>query len=138
MLENCCVHLHRRSIHLKQFKEIHKLKRFIGYAAVLALVSVPAFAAKNSAKINISRPVSVGTTQIPAADYKVTWNETGSKAQVTLTNGKSVITLPAKIVEEKHQYNSIRTDNKGGASILLGIDLSTVSVDFNSSTSSGE
>jgi hypothetical protein len=114
------------------------MKRFIGFAALLALVSVPAFAAKNSENITIGHPVTVGSTQLPAAEYKVTWTETGSNAQVTLTHGKSVVTLPAKVVEQKHNNNSIRTDDKGGASILLGIDLSKVSVDFASSTSSGQ
>jgi hypothetical protein len=114
------------------------LKRFIGYAAMLALVSAPAFAANNSAKITIGSPVTVGTTQLPAADYKVTWDETGPNAKVTLTHGKSVVTLPAKVVEQKHDYVSIRTDNKHGASVLIGIDLSKVSVDFKPASASGE
>jgi hypothetical protein len=105
---------------------------------MLALISAPAFAAKNSGKIVIGSPVTIGTTQLPAADYKVTWNETGPNAQVTLTHGKSVVTLPAKVVEQKHDYISIRTDNKTGTSVLLGIDLNNVSVDFKSPTASGE
>ena len=114
------------------------MKRFIGYAALLALISVPAFAAKNSEKINIGTPVTVGATQLPAAEYTVTWNETGPNAQVTLTRGKSVVTVPAKVVEQKHDNTSVQTDNKGGVSILLGIDLRKVSVEFKSSQSSGE
>ena len=105
---------------------------------MLALVSAPAFAAKNSEKITIGHPVTVGTTQIPAAEYKVTWNEAGSNTQVTLTHGKSVITLPAKVVEQKHNVNSVRTDDAGAASILRGIDLSKVTVDFLSTPSSGQ
>ena len=130
-------YVHCRSIHSRHFKEIH-LKRFIGYAAMLALVAAPAFAAKNSEKIIIGTNVTVGTTQIPAAEYKVTWNETGDNAQVTLTHGKSVVTLPAKVVEQKHMYNSVRTDTKGGANVMLGIDLGKVSVDFKAPAASGE
>jgi len=114
------------------------MKRFIGYAAILALVSAPAFAAKNSGNITITHDVTVGTTQIPAADYKVTWSETGSNAQITLTHGKSVVTLPAKVVEQKHNINSIRTDSKGGSTVLLGLDLNNVSVEFTPSPSSGQ
>ena len=114
------------------------MKRFLGYAAILALVSVPAFAAKNSENVTLSHPVTVGTTQIPAADYKVTWNETGSNAQVTLTHGKSVFTLPAKVVEQKHDIVSVQTDSKDGANVLQGINLSKVSVVFTSSPSSGQ
>jgi hypothetical protein len=114
------------------------LKRFIGYAAMLALVSAPAFAAKNSEKVTITHPVTVGTTNIPAADYKVTWNATGSNVQITLTNGKSVVTLPASVVEAKHGAVSVRTNDKDGASVLQGIDLHNVSVEFTSAPGSGQ
>jgi hypothetical protein len=110
----------------------------MGYAAMLALLSAPAFAANNSENINIGHPVTIGTTQLPAARYKVTWNGTGSNAQVTLTHGKSVVTLPAKVVEQKHGINSFRTVDKDGTSVLLSIDLSNVSVEFTPSPSSGQ
>jgi len=131
-------HPYRRSIHSRHFKEIHIVKRFIAFAALLALVSAPAFAAKNSENISIGHPVTVGTTQLPAADYKVTWTETGSNAQVTLTHGKSVITLPAKIVEQKNEMTSVHTVEKDGASVLLDINLRKVRVEFTSSPSSGQ
>jgi hypothetical protein len=114
------------------------VKRFLSYAALLALVAAQAVAAKNSENIVIGHPVTVGTTQLPAAEYKVTWNETGSNAQVTLTHGKSVLTLPAKVTEQKNRTNSIRTDSRDGATILVGIDLSKVSVDFTPSPGSGQ
>jgi len=119
-----------------------KIKRTLialsSLALALSAAEPKAFAAKNSEKITILSPVTVGTTQLPAAEYKVTWNETGSNAQVTLKHGKSVVTLPAKVVEQKHDAITLLTDDKGEASILLGIDLSKVSVDFESSPASGE
>lgn len=121
----------------RHFKEI-LLKRFIGYAAILTLLSIPAFAAKNSETITISQPVTVGTTQIPAADYKVTWNEAGSNGQVTLAHGKSVFTLPAKVVAQKHSVPSVLTDSRDGGKILVGLDLSKVSVEFTPAPSSGQ
>jgi hypothetical protein len=114
------------------------MKRFLGYAAMLALLSAPAFAAKNSEKITISSPVTVGSTQLPAADYKVTWNGTGSSAQVTLANGKSVVTLPAKVVEQKNNLTSVLTQTKDGANVLEGINLSKVTVTFTSAPASGQ
>ena len=114
------------------------MKRFIVYAAMFALVSAPAFAAKNSENITITHAVSVGTTQIPAAQYKVSWKETGPNSQVTLTNGKSVVTLPAKVVEQKHDISTVRTSNAGGTTVLLGIELGQVSVEFTSTPSSGQ
>ena len=114
------------------------MKRFLGYAAVLALLSAPAFAAKNSETISLAGPVTVGTTQLPAASYKVTWTATGSNAQVTLEHGKSVVTLPAKIVDQKNSLNSVLTSTKGGTSVLEGINLSKVTLVFTSSPSSGQ
>jgi opacity protein-like surface antigen len=114
------------------------MKRFLGYAALLALLSCPAFAAKNSEKVIIAHPVTVGATQLPAGEYKVTWSETSSNAQVTLTHGTSVVKLPAKVVEQKHDNVTVLTDNKGGTEILKGINFTKVSVEFTSSPSSGQ
>ena len=114
------------------------MKRFLGYAAMLALLAAPAFAAKNSDSITISQPVTVGSTKLPAADYKVSWTGTGSSAQVTLANGKSSVTLPAKVVDQKNSYNSVLTQSKDGANILQGINLNKVTVTFTSSPASGQ
>ena len=122
---------------LEAEEEIH-MKRFLGYAAMLALLSAPAFAAKNSENITISNPVTVGTTQVPAASYKVAWTSTGSNSQVTLTHGKSVFTLPAKVVEQKNNVSSVLTQTKDGANVLEGINLSNVTVTFTSVPSSGQ
>ncbi|HKF48212.1 MAG TPA: hypothetical protein VKB38_12700 [Terracidiphilus sp.] len=114
------------------------MKRFLLCAAMLALVSASAFAAKNSDKITIGRTVTVGTTQLPAADYKVTWSGTGSDAQVTLTHGKSVVTLPAKVTEHKNNVNSLVLVDKDGSTSLIGMDLGNVTVEFTPSPSSGQ
>jgi hypothetical protein len=114
------------------------MKRFAGYAAILALLSVPAFAAKNSSTVNISEPVTVGTTQLPAAQYHVTWTGTGSSAQVTLANDKSTVTVPAKVVDQKNSVNSVLTGNKGGSNVLEGINLNKVTLLFTPSPSSGQ
>ena len=114
------------------------MKRFVGYAAVLALLSAPAFAAKNSSTITIAEPVTVGTTQLPAADYHVTWTGTGSAAQVTLTSGKSTVTIPAKVVDQKNAISSVLTETKGGSTVLEGINLNKVTLVFTASPSSGQ
>ena len=114
------------------------MKRFVGYAAVLALLSAPAFAAKNSSTVIISEPVTVGTTQLPAAEYHVTWTGTGSSAQVTLANGKSTVTLPAKVVDQKNAVSSVLTTSKGGSNVLEGINLNKVTLMFTPSPNSGQ
>ncbi len=114
------------------------MKRMFVCAAMLALLSAPAFAAKNSETVNIPQAVSVGTTQLPAAEYKVTWTGTGSSAQVTLTHGKSTFTVPAKVVDQKNAQNSILTDSKGGANLLESINLKQVSLVFTAAPSAGQ
>jgi hypothetical protein len=114
------------------------MKRFVGYAAVLALLSAPAFAAKNSSTVTIPEPVTVGTTQLPAADYHVTWTGTGSAAQVTLASGKSTVTIPAKVVDQKNAVSSVLTSTKGGSTVLESINLNKVTLVFTSSPNSGQ
>ncbi len=114
------------------------MKRFVGYAAVLALLSAPAFAAKNSYTVNISEPVTVGTTQLPAAEYHISWTGTGSSAQVTLASGKSTVTVPAKVVDQKNAVNSVLTGTKGGSNVLEGINLNKVTLVFTPSPNSGQ
>jgi len=104
------------------------MKRFLGYAAMLAVLSAPAFAAKNSEKVTINAPVTVGTTKIPAADYKVTWTGTGN----------SVVTLPAKVVEQKNSVNSVHTSTENGTTVLKGMNFSNVTLEFSSSPASGQ
>jgi len=114
------------------------MKRFLGFAVMLAFLTASAFAAKNSEKVNISQPVTVGTTQLPAAQYQVSWTGTGSTAQVTLTSGKSTVTVPAKLVDQKNNTTSVLTESKGGSTILQGINLSKVTLMFSNSPSSGQ
>ncbi len=114
------------------------MKRFLGYAAMLALLSAPAFAAKNSDTINLPEAVTIGTTQLPAADYRVTWTGTGTTVQVTLAHGKSTFTVPAKLVEQKNNVNSVLTESKGGSNVLEGINLNKVSLTFSATPASGQ
>ena len=78
------------------------MKRLFGYALMLALTAAPALAAKNSQSLNFASPVKVGTTEIPAGDVKVTWTGTGDNVQVTLAENGKTLTIPAKVVDEKH------------------------------------
>jgi hypothetical protein len=114
------------------------MKRFIGYVAVLALLSAPAFAAKNSSTVTIPQAVTVGTTQLPAAQYQVTWTGTGSNGQVTLVNGKSTVTVPAKVVDQKNAVTSVLTSSKTGTTVLEGINLNKVTLVFTSTPNSGQ
>jgi hypothetical protein len=106
---------------------------------LLALLSVPAFAAKNSQTVNLAAAVTVGSTQIPAGDCKVTWTGTGADAQVSLLrDGKTLVTVPAKVVDQKHDNNGVTTNTQGGANVLVTINLAKVSLVLGSEPVSGQ
>ena len=114
------------------------MKRLFGYALMLAFAAVPALAAKNSQSVDLADKVKVGTSDLPAGSVKVTWTGTGDTVQVTLAeNGKS-ITVPAKLVAEKHSHKGYTVSNKGGSEQLETIQLSDVTLQLVSPTSSGQ
>jgi hypothetical protein len=113
------------------------MKRLFGYALMLTLIAAPAFAAKNSQSLNFDSAVKVGTTEIPAGSCKVTWNGTGDSVQVTLAQNGKTLTVPAKLVAEKHNHKGYVVSRQNGADQLQTIQLSNVSLQFESATASG-
>jgi hypothetical protein len=113
------------------------MKRLFGYALMLTLTAAPAFAAKNSQSVNFAQPVKVGSTEIPAGEVKVTWNGTGDNVQVTLAENGKTLTIPAKLVEEKHDRKGYTVNREGGIDQLQTIQLSNVSLQLESATASG-
>jgi hypothetical protein len=125
------------SVYAAAFEEIH-MKRFFGFALILALFSIPALASK-SETVTLPGTVKVGSTQLPAGDYKASWTGTGSSVQVTLTrNGKTVVTVPAKLVEEKHNLNGVTTNTQGGVDFLQTIQLNHVSLVLENAPTTGQ
>ena len=113
------------------------MKRLFGYALMLALTAAPALAAKNSQSVSLATPVKVGATEIPAGDCKVTWNGTGDNVQVTLAQHGKTLTVPAKLVQEKHNHAGYIVSRESGADQLQTIQLSNVSLQLESATASG-
>lgn len=76
--------------------------------AVLAFTTA-AFAGNNSRKesFRIFAPAQINGTQLPAGDYVAKWQGTGPSVQVSIVhNGKTVATVPAKLVEtEEKAFN---------------------------------
>jgi hypothetical protein len=105
------------------------MKRIFGFLIVLVLASAPVFAVSDSQNVNIPSAVKVGSTQIAAGTYKVSWTGAGSDVQVTLAkNGKTVATVPAKMVSERNQYSGVSTQGQGDAQVLQTIQLNTVTL----------
>ncbi|MGP0073251.1 MAG: hypothetical protein ACLPWF_15135 [Bryobacteraceae bacterium] len=114
------------------------MKRFFGFALLLALLSIPAFA-KNTQSITLDNSVKVGSTQLPAGDYKITWTGTAPNVQVTIAaKGKASVTVPAKLVDAKNGHVALQTNTVNGVQILQGIQLDNVSLMLTGATASGE
>ena len=114
------------------------MKRLFGYALMLALTAAPAFAAKNSQSVTFAQSVKVGSTEIPAGDAKVTWTGTGDNVQVTIAENGKTFTVPAKLVEEKHEHKGYVVTRANGGDQLETIQLSTVSLQFAGPSASGQ
>lgn len=115
------------------------MKRFFGYALLLASLSIPALAAKNSQTIKLDDTLKVGSTQLPAGNYKVTWTGTAPNVQVTIAaKGITPVTVPAKLVDAKNGHVALQTGTVNGVQVLQGIQLDDVSLMLTGATGSGE
>ena len=107
------------------------MKRFFGFALMLALLATPVFAANKTPKVpttTIPMTVLVGSTKVPAGAYKVTWTGTGSDVQVTLAQKNKVIVMfAAKAVAEQNNVG-VTTEQKGNLLVLRAIQLSNVNL----------
>ena len=115
------------------------MKLYFGFAIILASLSIPAFAAKNSQTVAISDVVKVGSTQLTPGQYKVSWTGTGSSVQVTLAEkGGESVTVPAKLVQSKNGHVALLTNSVGGANVLESIQLNDLSLVLGGTSTSGE
>ena len=98
------------------------MKRFSSLLILSTLLAVAAFAANGgSGKVSLDSAVKVGSTELPAGDYKVTWTGSGDNAQVTLKQGKISATTTAKIVEVRRNADAVGTKNENGSRVLTEI-----------------
>ena len=115
------------------------MKRHLAFALALASLSIPAFASKNSQTVTFAEAVKVGSTQLPAGDYRVTWTGAGSTAQVTIAQkGGASVSTPAKVVETKNGHIAVLTNHVGQANVLQSIELNNLSLVLSSGSASGE
>jgi hypothetical protein len=111
------------------------MKRFFGYAIILASLSVPAFAAKNSQNVTLSLPATVGSTKLPAGEYKVSWTGTGSAVEVTFARkGLATVTVPAKAVESKSIREAQEYKTVNGVEVLQAIIFNNVKLEISGAT----
>jgi hypothetical protein len=118
------------------------MKRSFVLALIVSALSIPSFAAKNSQSITLADTTTVGSAKLPAGEYKLSWTGTAPDVQVTLEQknvGKPVtVTLPAKLVTEKHDRTQLTTATKDGASTLQNVQFKDMTLTFTSTPASGQ
>jgi len=107
------------------------MKRFASLIVLSTLIAVTALAADGgSGKIRLDTAVKVGTTELPAGDYKVKWTGSGANAQVTMTQGKTTVTAPAQVVEARRNNDAFSTKSENGSRVLTEIQFKNQTLVF--------
>jgi hypothetical protein len=116
------------------------MNRLVGFTSMLALFAAPAFgSSKKPQTVIIPQTVEVGSTQLPAGEYKLAWaGSAGSDVQVTLTQDrKTVLTFAAKAVEQRNEPG-VDVNTISGVATLKAINLDKVSLQVEGAPHSGQ
>jgi hypothetical protein len=100
------------------------MKRTLQIALSLALFSLPLLAANNSQEFLLPSTVRIGDAQFPEGHCKVTWTQpSGSQVQLTIkAEGQKTITLPARVIDEKHNSAAVQTFVANGVTYVKEFD----------------
>ncbi len=104
-------------------------------------MSMAAFAASKSETVNLYSATQVGGTTLPAGEYTVKYDATGSNAQVKfLKNGKEVATATGQVKQlaSHPEHAQVVTQDSGSTRSISEIDFSHTGtgVTFDSGTMS--
>lgn len=118
------------------------MKRALGCALILGLLSIQGFAATNSKKVNFPGATTVGTTPLPAGDYKVSWTGDGPSVQVKIVQLNAyhplTLTVPAKLETTNSGHIGLTTKSENGTELLEQIDLNKVTLIFSPAAAQGQ
>jgi hypothetical protein len=113
------------------------MKRLLYSALLLTLVSIPAFAAKNSSSVTFPDGVTVGSAQLPPGDYKVTWTGTGDNVQVTLVEKDKYsarpVTVTAKVTDSTENRTGFTSEHQGNVNRLHTLQFGKTMLVFDTS-----
>ena len=117
------------------------MKRLLAFVSLLALVSLPGFAASQKSKtITVTDPIQVAGKQLKPGEYKLKWDDTNNgSTTVSFTQGKDVVaTVPAQIKQEKNVSNAtMETNTSGGQNQLQRVYTKDGVLEFSGSNTSG-
>lgn len=83
----------------------------------ILMLAVSAMAGDHSGKFNLTSEAQLNGKNLPAGDYKVSWDGQGPEVQVTISKGKNtIVTAPARLVdrESKAVRNAVVLNTNGG------------------------
>jgi hypothetical protein len=90
----------------------------------LALMLASSAFAASKANLTLNNPTSINGTQLKAGDYKLEWDGSGPNVEVSIVQGKKVLTkVPAKIVDLSKAPSSnaaLLKQNSDGSTTLSG------------------
>ncbi len=114
------------------------MKRQFAFLPMMVLFATSAFAGGKPQTVSIPTNVQIGSTRLPAGEYKLTWTGSGPSVQVTLTQrAKPPITFAAKAVNEKGTP-CVETHAQGGVDVLDTIHLSEVTFSLDGVSQAGQ
>ena len=91
----------------------------------LALTLASSAFAASKANLTLNNPTSINGTKLKAGDYKLEWDGSGPNVEVSIMQGKKVVTkVAAKIVDlEKAPSNdaALLKQNGDGSTTLAGV-----------------
>jgi len=107
-----------------------KASKFTLSTVALVLLSMSGWASdKMKANIQFDHAVHVGSTQLAPGEYKMTWTESGSNAEVTFSRGNKVIaTVPAQVTQVRSGYQGPVLHTDSVSNTLTEVELPKVSL----------
>jgi len=73
--------------------------------ALAMLATTGAFAAGSSGSLHLSEAAQISGQALPAGEYKLRWEGTGSNVELSVMQGKKVVAkVPARLIESKDAY----------------------------------
>jgi len=95
-----------------------------GLVLGLALTLASTAFAASKANLTLNNPTSINGTKLKAGDYKLEWDGSGPNVEVSIMQGKKVVTkVPAKIVDLDKAPNNdaaLLKQNGDGSTTLSG------------------
>jgi len=98
-----------------------KSTRTLTFIALLFVLPVASFAAKNSKEVTFADVTKVGTTDVQPGTYRVEWNGAGPEVKVDFWQSKKLVaTTSAKLVNSRSEFDSaIQTRRLNADSVIL-------------------